>query len=875
MTHAIGSSILAEDFPRARVNLSTLPTWLVPRRRLADRLDLGVLGLLTTVTGATGWGKTLGVASWATNAQLPGGLIWLSLAGAGEDPDQFWTLLRQSLMEAGERHLAPIPAVGSANSRRVHALTVLGMAMGGSGPWTIVVDDYPTGSTGRLGRDIQVVLDHARRGVRLVVISRGDPALDLQRHHVAGELSQITAADLPMDSDEVAEVLARQGNDVSEITARVVERHTSGWPCGVRLAALALRGAPTIESALEEADRATVEYLAAEVLGVAAPPIRDLIIRTSFLDEVNPDLAGAVLGSDTAIDLDSTVAGDNFLELERDGSFRCHPLLRAAALEQLNHLPATATESRRRAAQWYVDRGSVSAGIALATTVEDWTWIGRTLVESYAVPRILAGSADDTVEGAVKLEAVLAAEPLLQASIALRHDHAAAANTVIAEMPALNGGSATAAGRLSAAFVRLAIARLGEESPEDKVACTLARELVAQLPAERYDELAPMLDGYEGSLQLHRGQLHDAARTLRHGVTPSTNTEVRSPAALDCQGRLALLEAFRGNLRVAEGHATAVLESAGTESVASSAQAHLAMAWVHVERAERAAARQQLDVALVASGHHREPWFETAHLLAEARLHTVTGQPEAALRMLVPASRTAQMSRPTRWVTDLLTIASAEALLSAGEPRRALDLLTPTPTHAPVEAAVLAASALLDLGDVDGAGAALAEVVAELPSAPLGFQIESWLLEAAFAQEAGRADHTHVVTDRALRTAGAETHRRPFAHRSAWLASLADRDPALRRTHGAFLAGLRPAVFRQPGRKPDPLASQPLLVETLTERESQVLGLLSEMCSTEEIARELFLSVNTVKTYVRGILRKLSVNRRVDAVRRGRDLGLC
>jgi LuxR family maltose regulon positive regulatory protein len=66
-----------------------------------------------------------------------------------------------------------------------------------------------------------------------------------------------------------------------------------------------------------------------------------------------------------------------------------------------------------------------------------------------------------------------------------------------------------------------------------------------------------------------------------------------------------------------------------------------------------------------------------------------------------------------------------------------------------------------------------------------------------------------------------------------------------------------------------------VLIETLTAREAQVLGLLADMCSTDEIASELFLSVNTVKTYVRGILRKLSVNRRVDAVRRGRELGLC
>ena len=65
------------------------------------------------------------------------------------------------------------------------------------------------------------------------------------------------------------------------------------------------------------------------------------------------------------------------------------------------------------------------------------------------------------------------------------------------------------------------------------------------------------------------------------------------------------------------------------------------------------------------------------------------------------------------------------------------------------------------------------------------------------------------------------------------------------------------------------------LLEPLTERETQVLELLAQMCSTDEIAAELFVSVNTVKTHLKGIFRKYAVKRRVDAVRRGRELGVC
>ena len=213
--------------------------------------------------------------------------------------------------------------------------------------------------------------------------------------------------------------------------------------------------------------------------------------------------------------------------------------------------------------------------------------------------------------------------------------------------------------------------------------------------------------------------------------------------------------------------------------------------------------------------------------------------------------------------------------MGAGEPRRTIDLLTPVPQAVALEAGVLAASAHFDLGEVEDARAALTRVAGHLEEVPLGVQVDCWLLEARLAEEAGRPDRGRILVERALRTAEAETLRRPFDPRAAWLAALVDGDASLRLAHGGFLAGLRPPVFRQSTRKTAPDRSAPLVVETLTVREAQVLALLTEMCSTEEIASELFLSVNTVKTYVRGILRKLGVNRRVDAVRRGRELGLC
>ena len=870
MTHAIDAGLLPERALPPRV-LPDVPHWVVSRPRAAEQLELGVSGLLTLVTAPTGWGKTLAVAEWATDAQLPGTLIWVNVAGGAADPDVFWLLLRDALVEAGENGSVPIPDVGSNERRRTHALTMLGASLRRSGPWVVVLDDFPSGQVGQLGRDLEVVLERAIRGLRLVILSQGEPAIEIQRHHVAGQLTRVAASELAMDVAEVTEVLARQEVDATDLTARLVQRHSHGWPCGVRLAALALHGASTTEAAMELADRGAVDYLASEVLAKAPDRVRDLIVRTSMVEEVSRELATAVLGV-TDVALDPAEASEAFLDLRSDGSFTCDPLIRAAALFQLAREPeGVAAEARGRAADWYLARGEGHAALALALAAQEWQLVARTLVESFAIPGILMGSQDEAVESALAVVPVRAAEPLVQAAVLLRRGDVEEAEALLTRASTtLPAGPATTARGISEVFVGIAVARLRADAASGLDLVAEARALIMQVP-DRRDELSTMLDAHEGALELCRGGLHRAAIAFRHG-SAAVQRGNGSAAGYDCLGQRALLGAFQGELRVAERHAAPVLKNAAAGGLA---HAHLATAWVHLERAEPTPARQHLDRAVDASENQTDPWFVLVQMLAEARLLRMTNEPEAALRLLLPALSAERAVGQSGWLVDQLSLACAETLLAAGEPRRALDLVTALPHAAALEGGVLAASAHFELGDAEAAFAALAAVAGDLAGVSLGVQVDCWMLEARLAHEAGRPERARILVDRAMRTAGAETLRRPFDPSAAWLATLLDEDATLRRAHGGFLAGLRPPAFRHSTRMTVPGRSTVLVVETLTVREAQVLGLLTEMCSTEEIATELFLSVNTVKTYVRGILRKLGVNRRVDAVRRGRELGLC
>jgi LuxR family transcriptional regulator, maltose regulon positive regulatory protein len=882
MTQFVTASTNNPDAPvPRRVSVPAVPDWVVTRQTVSDLLDVGVSGLLTVVLAPSGAGKTMSVATWAASADLSGGVVWLNLAGANADRDLFWTRLRRGFVEAGALELPAVPDAASADSLRTRMLEDLGIALRDTGPWVVVLDDYPSGRAGPLERDLETMLDGARRGVRLVVVSQSDPALPLHRHAAQGELTRVTAADLVMGTGDVAAVLRGHGVDSSETTVRMVEEHTAGWACGVRLAAGSLATAPTHELAMQEADDAIADFLTREVLDKLPRGVRDLVVRTSVAEVVAPGLARAILGRGSEVTLDASLRRCGFVQYLPDGSFRCHPLLRATARRMLSlGRSDRASEALRNAASWFAEHGDVAMGIRLGVAGGDWAWVARTFVQSWAVPSILLGAAGGIFDEAVQVPAVGEAEPVLLAAVALAHRNANVATAALAraEGEAADRPPASLPDRLSIALARLALARLEGDASTGLTLAGEIRDLTAHVPVARWvdEELLPMVDAQLGALAVYDGDLDHASRLLTRGALGAGTSPTGLAARADCTGQLALLEAYRGNLRRAAHHASSLLAKEPDGAAVGVVHAHLAMAWVHLERSEAAPARQHLDRAALISGAGQEPWIEVAHQLVEARLLVSAGTPEAALQLLAPAMRAAAREDQADWLVDLLVQADAEALLAAGEPERALALVGPRRNRTPGEQRLKIASALSALDDGAAARAALESAPESLSDAPMDAQVEGWLLEARFAYDDARSPRATLLVDRALRTAAPENMRRPFAGAaSTWLRRLVDGEPTLLRSHRSFLAELSPADTSSTNARFQAAYADQLIVETLTVREAQVLALLADMCSTEEIAQELYLSVNTIKTYVRGILRKLCVNRRVDAVRRGRELGLC
>src|SRR5215213_5452377 len=370
-----GLDLLATKLALPRTSLPQ-----VGRPRLSTLLNAGTQQLLTLVSAPAGAGQTTLLASWSSSRLPPGPVAWLSLDAADNEPGRFWAYLVAALCQSGAvprdsvlRGLAPLPG----SDKRFLPLLVSGLAA----PAVLVLDDLQDITDATVLQGLEFLLRHAPPQLRLVLATRADPALSLQRLRLSGQLVQVRAADLAFTVAEVAELLATCEDQppLSEDDLVLLQARTEGWAAGLRLAALSLKDQPDPHRFVTEFagdDKSVADYLTTEVLDRQPKELRSFLLRTCIVDELNGDLADALTGGH---------GGEAMLaRLERAngfvttvgsgrGAYRYHQLfaellryeLRGAAPTQVGKL-------HRRASGWYAARGLTVHAIQQALMAKDW-----------------------------------------------------------------------------------------------------------------------------------------------------------------------------------------------------------------------------------------------------------------------------------------------------------------------------------------------------------------------------------------------------------------------------------------------------------------------------------------------------------------------
>ncbi len=853
------------SLPETKLGPPALPNDLVGRSRLHAALSAAVAGSLTLVSAPPGAGKTVMVASWVGSGAAPGPVAWASLGEGDADRHRFWRLVAAALGLG-----VAVPRRGDLSA----TLDALCQALSDrEEPVVLVLDDFHEVDGCEVVADIDRLLAQAPPALRLVLVTRQDPPLRLSRLRLTDGLSEIRQRHLAFTEHEAAELLKHAGATLDAHELSMLCRRTEGWAAALRLATLSLRDHPEPEAhvaALAASDQTVADYLLEELLDRQPADLRAFLLRTSIVDALTGDLADALTeGGDGAARLADLVRRNAMVTPVGGpgGWFAYHPLMRELLRAELGAQRGGERRAlHRRAAAWLAEHGREREALRHARAADDPDLVAAIVRDRWA-ELVVEGELGTVCELVDRVAPErLAADP----EIALAGVAGHLATGRLARAEELLGLAETALpAQPGARFAALhAAVRVYDHRLRGADVVTELQTLreLTQAPYADPDIQALVLVVL-GVSELWAAPHDEAIEALEAAVAAAV--AVRRPfLQIVARGHLALALALDGRMRQAVEEAEegmALAACAGDDAGPACAPAHLALAAARREWLDSAGADRALDLAEAALRDSPERGLHLVLALERSRALLDAGQPSAAATaMRVGRFRLGGHPVPSA-LRAALRAHDARVLLASGEGEEARAALEPP--DAP-ELAVIRARILLLAQDPAGARECLLDRA--LIGAPVTVRVEAEALRAVARDALLDHDATAAAIERALDAAERHDLRRCLLGAGPRLLAILHRHMRGVTTHGALAAEL---VAVLEGRAGGGVVPQ-LLADRLTERELAVLRYLPTIMSNREIARQLYVSVNTVKTHLKQIYRKLGVASRRDAIARARELHL-
>jgi LuxR family transcriptional regulator, maltose regulon positive regulatory protein len=859
------------------------------RGRLFERLDSGVRGPVTVITGPPGAGKTQLLSSWLGAREPLETAAWLIVDRAETRPAEFWGAVIEAVAAAGGTGVGPLASGAALSEARflaefANAITAL------ERPLTLILDDFHELRAPRVSEQLDRLLRRPPERLALVIASRSDPRLSLQRLRLEGHVTEIRAADLAFTAEEAQAMFAAAGLRLTATQVGALQSRTEGWAAGLRLAALSLgsgQDADELIATFSGDERSVADYLVEGVRQHQPEEIRDFMLKTSVVDLLTPELADALTGhSDGAPILELLERSNAFVSpVGPNGAwYRYHGMFGALLRTQLrHHSPDGFAAAHRRAARWYVRASLNVEATRHALAAGDWELAGDVLA---------AGWLELLVRGEAR-EAADLLESLPPRAAARRPELAIAAAGALIEAGELPGGeqylriaddaaSALKPARRSDFVLGRTIARMLQARSQGRFADIrpLARKLMAgqgsasgTLAGRERRAIAlihlGIADAWAGRRRHARASLEEALSLAGHGGRPYLG--------FSALGQLALLEAANGALRRSTRFAHEAVELAernGWMRRSASAAAHCALAMCAYHHNSMGQSGQYLDLAEEAARASRERPVAVVAAVIRTRIALLRGDPDAAEVALREAyDEAGDWEIPLR-LAGAVSAAEAETLVAASRAADAVQWLDGEPGLGRWgEGQVIRAKLALAQGDPRRASELIADGV-DRPASIMhaSSAIELRALGAVAMHQRGDDESALELVELALAAAEPEGFVSPFLSVGAPLRDLLARRIRAGTAHRALAGELGEAMA--PRSDPDVEQRSALVLEPLSDREAVVLRYLPTGLSKAEIAAEMFVSVNTVKTHMKNIYRKLDVTDRGQAVRRARTLHL-
>jgi LuxR family transcriptional regulator, maltose regulon positive regulatory protein len=901
---------------------------LVARPRVAERLGttLDAGNRLTLVSAPAGFGKTTLLSDWLADLDQRQGhtrVGWLSLDDGDNDLTRFVAHLVAALQNAElDVDATVLESLSTASAAAALTPLVNDLARAGQQEpgkqWIVVLDDYHAIGASEVHEAVTFLLDHVPDSLHLVMATRADPPLPLARLRSRGQLTELRAADLRFTPAEAQEFLKLvMGLELTASDVDALEDRTEGWIAGLQLAALSLRGIADRDEvadfihAFTGSNRFVIDYLADEVLTRQPPQVRDFLLRTAVLDRLHGPLCDAVTGgTDGARMLADLERGNLFvvpLDTERSW-YRYHHLF-ADVLQArlLAEHPELVPDLHQRASAWFAARGLVADAVRHALGAEDFDRAAYLIEE--ALPQIRPTRQDGLLLTWVRslpeplvrrspVLCILSSWSLLMAgdldAVESRLDDAEAALAAGARDPDIAATWAdTEDLRTAPATVSVYRASLAQARGDVAGTVRHARH-VLDLAGPEDHFLRGAGGGYLGLAAWASGNVAEALSTFSEAVR-SLHAAGNFVDELDTTVVLADMWVASGR----PGRARRLFEQALQTATAGgppypratadlhvglaaldrelddlpSADAHLETARVLAERASITENRHRWYVVMAQVCAARGDNDTATRLLDQAETHYRHGfypdvRPIAALKARVQIAG-GDLSSADAWAED-----RAVSLDDEPDYLREYEHLT----LARLRLAQHRADQLIDGGAHAAAVTAVLGLLDRLHAAAEdagrdGSVLEIRVLQALAHQARGDLPEALAAARRSFDMPEPDSHVRLYLDEGApmqALLHLAARapDPVVQ-AHARRLLEHATASVEATAEPQQTVGGGPL-----SHRELEVLRLLDSELTGPEIARELYVTLNTLRTHTKRIFTKLDVTTRTAAVRRGHERGL-
>ena len=888
---------MASPLLETKFHLPTPHGRLISRERLSKQVERAAAATLTLVSAPAGFGKTTLMAELASRSDGPH-VAWLSLDPGDNDPVTFWTYVIEAVDRAapGVGSAARSILAGAQGTVDVALTTLLNALAGFTSDVLLVLDDFHVIESPAVHEQVGYFLDHLPVRAHVVIGTRADPAIPLSRLRARGGLVEIRASDLRFLPAEAASYFELMGLSLSDDNVATLEARTEGWIAALQLATLSLQGrtdATEFISAFAGDDRYIVDYLVEEVLRRQPAETRDFLLKTSILSRFTGPLADAVTAGEGGVATIEALDRSNLFLVPLDNQrrwYRYHHLFGSVLQAYLAaERPGEVATLHRRASDWFEQNGERREAIDHAFLAGD------------------SERAADLVELAMPEMRMLRREPTLRRWLdAIPPD-------VVAHRPVL------AAGYAGTILSANEVDRVGELLDGAERQVTAGSAVVVD--TAEFERLPATIELYRAALAKLRGDLEGnvahARRVLdlvgkgdhigRGGAATFLGLAswelgdleagyrwyAEGMASLERAGLITDTVGARiigADIRLAEGRlrdAMGIYEQGLAIAMGSqpplrgATDMHTGLAGIAYQRGRLAEAAAHLDARQRFGDELAFPRDPYRSRIVQAQLLQAKGQIDAAIAELHEAERLYLSD----FSPDIRPVAALRARLQIAHGRldearawsRARGLSADDPVtyvreyeHTTLARLLVAEAAENDSDTLATAIALLDRLLgAAEQGGRNGNRLEILIVQALARHATGDRAGALATLDDALALAEPEGYVRVFL----------DEGPAMTRLlkDAAREANASPTIrelLRAASGASDRPPAQQGTVDPLSERELEVLHLLRSELDGPEMARELVVSLNTLRTHTKNIYAKLGVGSRRAAVRRAEELGL-